>query len=79
MGVLPQVLRLLAGAPWWAYALVVFACIAGYICRIVMIYKISSKALDKASADGVPQIVDAVTGYRAQAPGKRRPLTPGRR
>lgn len=72
MSVLPPALRLLTGAPWGVYALVVVACLVGYICRTICMYKIGSKALDKAAPDGVPEIVNAVTGYPTQRKGGRR-------
>lgn len=72
MSALPQALRLLTGAPWWVYGVVVFACLVAYICRLFVIYKISLKALEKVSATGAPQIVNAVTGYKARVPGARR-------
>lgn len=72
MSALSQALRLVVGAPWWAYVLVVFACLAAYICRMIRIYKIGSKALDKAASEGVPEIVASVAGHPAQPMGRRR-------
>ena len=52
------------GLPWWTYLVVALACLAVYICRIIALYKIGSKALDKVSQDKVPEVVNSLTGYR---------------
>lgn len=55
--------------PWWASLLVVFACLAVYICRQVGLYRLCSKALDKAKDDQVPQVVTAFMARNGGPPG----------
>jgi len=62
-------LALPGGLPWWTYLVVALACLGVYICRILVLYKIGSKALDKVSRDRVPEVVDSLTGYRRPSPG----------
>lgn len=54
-----------SGSPWWVYLVLILACLAVYICRIIVTFKIASKALDKAPPARVPEIVNSVTGYRS--------------
>ena len=77
MSGLPQALRALVGAPWWVYLGVVSACLLAYICRLVCVYKLGSKALDKASAEAVSEIINAVTGYHAEPGSRRRAVVGG--
>ena len=70
MSALAVLSKLPVEAPWWAYLVVIFACLAVYICRIVFVYKLGSKALDKVDAGKVPEIMNAVTGYKAKPPTK---------
>jgi hypothetical protein len=48
--------------PWWACLICVLACLGVYICRIILTYRLGSKALDKAGPAQVPAVMEAVAG-----------------
>ena len=64
------------GAPWWAFLLLALAWPAVYICRAILSFKLGSKALDKVSAERVPEVLDSVTGHRREPQRRRRPPSP---
>ena len=70
---------LLLGQPWWVWLIGAFTFLAVYICRVVTVYRLSSKALDKVAADRVPEIINAVTDYHAEADESSAMVTGGRR
>lgn len=54
-------LSVLADLPWWAWLSVTLPGPALYICRLFVIYRLGSKALDKANPAQLPAIMNAVT------------------
>ena len=66
MNVMTVIGKLPADTPLWAYFLVLSACLLIYICRMIVVYKLGSKALDKVSAEKVPEVMNSVTGYHAK-------------
>jgi hypothetical protein len=52
------------GMPWWAWLICVLSCTVLYICRLVVVYRLGSKALDKAQPHQVARVLEAVTGHR---------------
>lgn len=51
-------------APWWAYLIAALAGPLAYTCRLIMIMRLGSKALDKVEPGHVSEVINAVTGYR---------------
>jgi len=64
-------LELTGGAPWWAYFIAALAGLLVYICRQLVVMKLGSKALDKVEPDRVPEVMNAVTGYRSPRRSRR--------
>ncbi len=72
MAMVKMISNLPLDAPWWAYLLLALLWLSAYICRQVVAYKLGSKALDKVSPSKAPEVVDSVTGYQRERPGRRR-------
>lgn len=48
--------------PWWACLAIALSCPATYICRLVVMFRLGSKALEKANPEQVPAVMAAITG-----------------
>jgi hypothetical protein len=55
--------------PWWAYFIVVLACVVNGICRTLIKFRLCSKALDKANKAEIPAIMSATFGQRREHGG----------
>ncbi|SOE19082.1 hypothetical protein SAMN05442782_0025 [Streptomyces sp. OK228] len=65
-----------AGLPGWVYAAGIFTYAGIYICRSVLVYRFAVRALDKAHAAHIPDLMNAVSGHGTTGTGKpprRRP------
>ena len=65
---------LASGWPWWACLVAFLACLAVYICRQWIWYRLYSKALDKVTPSRVPEVVAAfrpTTGRERHRSGTR--------
>jgi hypothetical protein len=60
--------------PWWAYLVAVLAGPLVYICRQLVVWRLGSKAIDKADPDRVSEVINAVTGYKGMREPRRSPL-----
>jgi hypothetical protein len=54
---------------WWTYLITMLACLSAYICRLVVLFRLGSKALDKADPEQMSAIMETITGHRV---GRRR-------
>lgn len=52
------------GTPWWGIVIAVSLGPAAYICRSYLLYRLASKALDKAPSDQAAAVITAVTGHK---------------
>jgi hypothetical protein len=51
------------GIPWWATMILIGLGPTAYICRILAVYKLANKALDKAPPAQMAAVMTAVTGH----------------
>jgi hypothetical protein len=58
--------------PWWAYFIVMLACVVNGICRALIKFRLCSKALDKAKPAQVPAIMRAAFAQRREFRGIRK-------
>jgi hypothetical protein len=49
-------------APWWAYLILSLVALVGYMCRLILVYRLANKALDKADPEQLPKIVSSLAG-----------------
>jgi hypothetical protein len=61
------------GIPWWGVVIAVSCCPVAYICRSYLLYRLASKALDKAPSNQAAAVITALTGHGASD----RPRTAG--
>jgi hypothetical protein len=61
-----------SGISWWPTAALVALGLAGYICRVVLQYRLAAKALDKAPPCHIAEIMTAIAGHQP-APASPRP------
>lgn len=52
----------LHGIPWWGALIAVSLGPIAYICRNYLLYRLASKALDKAPASQAAAVITAITG-----------------
>lgn len=57
--------------PWWGMAIPLSLGAAAYVCRQVLMYKLASKALDKAPAVQMAAVMTAVTGQCRPVPAAK--------
>jgi hypothetical protein len=68
-----------AGLPGWVYVTGIFSYAGIYICRSVLVYRFAIRALDKARAAHIPDLMNAVSGHQTTAADEPPRRRPGRR
>jgi hypothetical protein len=51
------------GIPWWGTAALICLGPIAYMCRLIVLYRLANKALDKAPPSQVAAVMTAVTGH----------------
>jgi hypothetical protein len=51
------------GIPWWGTMILIGFGLVAYICRLLALYRLASKALDKAPPAQMAAVMTAVTGH----------------
>jgi hypothetical protein len=66
------------GIPWWGT--IVLACLGpiAYICRLILLYRLANKALDKAPPTQMAAVMTAITGHGPTHQTNGRRLSPRR-
>lgn len=73
-GAAASLAALCAGLPAWVYVAGITAFAGIYICRLVLVYSFAVRALDKARAAHIPDLMNAVSGHTPPSePPLRRP------
>jgi hypothetical protein len=58
------------GLPWESITALTFLGLVAYICRLVLVYRLAKKALDKVPAAKAAEVITAVTGRGPAQPTK---------
>lgn len=61
-----------AGTPWYAYALLGALGLAAYMCRQYLLYRLGSKAIDRAAAARIPELMATLAGDNDSCQGQPR-------
>jgi hypothetical protein len=56
------------GIPWWDPMILAGLGPAIYICRLLLLYRLANKALDKAPPTQVAAVMTAITGHGSNPP-----------
>jgi hypothetical protein len=59
---LPITTLAIYGLPWESITALIFLGLVTYICRLVLVYRLAKKALDKVPAAKAAEVIIAVTG-----------------
>jgi hypothetical protein len=49
--------------PWWACLTIALTGPAAYICRNILLYRLTRQAITKATPTQLPAIINAITGH----------------